>query len=77
MLRRLLENAHHQMNYVEITVADIARAKKFYETAFQWKFTDYGPEYSGIQGGTGEAGGLSFEANYRGQTGGVLVILYF
>ena len=39
---------HHAIDYVEFNVADLARARAFYEQAFGWRFNDYGPEYAGI-----------------------------
>jgi len=36
---------HHQINYIEFTTNDIARAKKFYSTVFGWEFKDWGPDY--------------------------------
>jgi predicted enzyme related to lactoylglutathione lyase len=67
-------HVHHAINYIEFTVTDMAKAKRFYETAFGWKFTDYGPGYAGIQKDGGEAGGLRLESAVT--TGGPLVILY-
>ena len=67
---------HHAINYVEITVTDMAAAQHFYGTAFGWRFTDYAPAYAGIQApeGDGEVGGLSLGPNV--EPGGPLVLLY-
>jgi len=48
----------------------------FYESAFGWRFNNYGPEYAGIVGfdGDGEAGGL--DVNRTPGTGGPLVQIY-
>ena len=52
------EHIHHEINYVEFEIADMVQSKRFYESAFGWKFNDYGPDYAGIQKGQGgEAGG--------------------
>ena len=40
---------HHTLDYIEIPVVDVATAKEFYGSAFGWTFTDYGPDYAGIQ----------------------------
>ena len=40
---------HHALDYVEISVTDLARAREFYGQAFGWRFNDYGPDYAGIQ----------------------------
>ena len=65
---------HHGIDYIEISVTDMAESKRFYEAAFGWKFNDYGPEYAGIQGGGGEVGGFRSDGDVS--TGGPLVILY-
>ena len=66
---------HHQIDYIEISVMDMAEAKRFYGEAFGWQFNDYGPEYAGIRKAVGgEAGGLSLAPEVT--TGGPLVILY-
>ncbi len=69
---------HHAIDYIELTVTDLDRAKRFYAAAFGWGFNDYGPEYAGIQalqGGTAaEVGGLRLDKEVR--SGGPLVLLY-
>ncbi len=65
---------HHGINYIEFTVTDMVESQRFYGAAFDWKFTDYGPDYAGIQGGTGEVGGFRLDTSVT--TGGPLVILY-
>ena len=67
---------HHAIDYVEITVRDLAEAKRFYSDAFGWAFTDYGPAYAGIQGDGREQGGLEESDTLRASGGGPLVILY-
>ena len=53
-----MASTHHEIDYVEFTVRDLAAAKRFYSTAFGWQFNDYGPEYAGIKGERGEVGGI-------------------
>lgn len=68
---------HHQIDYIEFNVTDMEAAKRFYAAAFGWKFTDYAPEYVGIQkpGVEGqEVGGLRLMDSVA--QGGPLVILY-
>jgi uncharacterized protein len=67
-------STHHTIDYVEFTVRDLAAAKRFYGAAFGWQFNDYGPEYAGIKGGSGEVGGMHQSNDLR--TTGPLVILY-
>ncbi|MEU1247193.1 VOC family protein [Micromonospora arida] len=69
---------HHAIDYVELTVTDLAVAKRFYADAFGWQFNDYGPEYAGIRSPHGDAapevGGLRLDGEVR--AGGPLVLLY-
>lgn len=53
-----------RLNYVELPVRDVAAAKAFYEAAFGWSLTDFGPTYAstltgdtdiGLQGDAEEA----------------------
>jgi predicted enzyme related to lactoylglutathione lyase len=62
-----------RIDYVEMKVVDIARAKAFYGTAFGWTFTDYGPNYCEFQDGRLTGG---FTAQGAPQPGGPLVVLY-
>lgn len=39
----------HVIDYIEFAVNDLQEAKTFYGAALGWKFTDYGPDYVGIQ----------------------------
>ncbi len=73
-------HVHHAIDYIELTVADMAAARSFYGAAFGWTFNEYGPEYSGIvamDGSGREAGGLCVgpAVGDRG-AGGALVVLY-
>jgi predicted enzyme related to lactoylglutathione lyase len=67
-------STHHTIDYIEFTVRDLAAAKRFYGSAFDWQFNDYGPEYAGIKGVSGEVGGMHQSSHVRG--GGPLVILF-
>jgi predicted enzyme related to lactoylglutathione lyase len=35
-----------RLNYVELPVSDVAAATAFYEAAFGWELTDFGPTYA-------------------------------
>jgi predicted enzyme related to lactoylglutathione lyase len=65
---------HHSIDYIEIKVPDIDRAKRFFAEAFGWEFHDYGPDYAGIKGGDGEVGGLA--KGSPTPSGGPLVVLF-
>ena len=66
-----MQNNH--INYVEFPAGDLELIKQFYQTAFGWKFIDYGPDYvafseSGLDGG--------FFKSSDQIVNGALVILY-
>ncbi|MGY1847371.1 MULTISPECIES: VOC family protein [unclassified Blastococcus] len=72
----MTDHVHHAIDYVELTVTDLERAKRFYAEAFGWDFTDYGPAYAGIRGAGGpEAGGLRVDEQPP-RPGGPLVLLF-
>ena len=45
-----------RINYLELPVADVARAKAFYAAAFGSDFTDFGPTYASTLTGAGDLG---------------------
>jgi len=61
-----------KIDYVEFPAADLVPLKGFYEQAFGWTFTDYGPAYAAMQEGLD--GG--FNADAADQVKAPLVILY-
>ncbi|HEX2299202.1 MAG TPA: VOC family protein [Pseudonocardiaceae bacterium] len=68
---------HHAIDYIELTVTDLERAKRFYAEAFGWGFNGYGPEYAGIRSpheSASEVGGLRLDRQVR--AGGPLVLLH-
>jgi predicted enzyme related to lactoylglutathione lyase len=58
MMSGMSPHTHHAIDYIELAAPDLDAAKAFYTSAFGWALTDYGPEYSGIQGEGKEMGGL-------------------
>lgn len=67
------KHVHHSIDYIEITVKSVKKAKAFYGEAFGWKFKDYGEDYAGIVGVGREAGGLM---KGKPSKGGPLVVLF-
>lgn len=70
------KHVHHAIDYIELSVTDVAKAKRFYAKAFGWSFNDYGPDYAGIQGDEREAGGLCKAKKVSAGRGAPLVVLY-
>lgn len=70
------EPQHHELGYVELSVRDMSRARRFYTEAFGWQFNDYGPSYSGIRSAdrSHETGGLALSDEVR--EGGPLPVLF-
>lgn len=61
------------INYVELKAPDLEIVKDFYQQAFGWTFTDYGPTYtafsnSGVEGG--------FEKTDQEVVNGALIVLH-
>ena len=64
------------INYIELAANDLNKIKTFYSKAFDWVFTDYGPDYiafekSGICGGFYKA-----QLQADADKGSALVVLY-
>ena len=69
----IMEIKNNHINYIEFKARDLDKIKKFYSTAFDWSFTDYGPTYiafskSGLEGG--------FEKTENNIVNGALIVLY-
>jgi predicted enzyme related to lactoylglutathione lyase len=74
-----MSHRHHAIDYIELPVDDVAAAKAFYAAAFGWSFTDYGPEYAGIQHPAEagqEVGGLNGAGPGGPRGAGPFVLLY-
>lgn len=63
---------HEQIQYIEFLSKDLERAKIFYTACFDWKFTDYGPQYTAFEGEFVDGGFTTGEP----VNGSILVILY-
>jgi predicted enzyme related to lactoylglutathione lyase len=61
-----------KVDYVELPATALPAAKAFYEGAFGWRFTDYGPSYAAFDEGLD--GGLQSDPSERRPL--PLVILY-
>jgi hypothetical protein len=75
-----LRSAEHdrRIDYIEFPATDLAATKRFYQQAFGWKFTDYGPDYAAFEDGRLD-GGFHAGAGARrvpGQGNGTLAVLF-
>jgi predicted enzyme related to lactoylglutathione lyase len=65
-----------KVDYVEFPCADFDAVQTFYEKAFNWKFTDYGPEYRAFSDGKIDGGFRRANLSASTENGAPLVILY-
>jgi len=64
------------INYIEFAASDLAAVKNFYQQAFNWQFTDYGPDYTAFEN-AGIAGGFySADMHANASQGSALVVLH-
>lgn len=61
-----------RLNYLELPVADKARAKAFYAAAFGWTFADFGPTYAATMSGDTDIG---FQADPAEKTAAALPVI--
>ena len=62
-----------KIDYIEWPATDLAGTKGFYQKAFGWAFTDYGPDYAAFADQGADGG---FCTPQEGSTDKPLVILY-
>ncbi len=66
----------HKVAYIEFPCADFDAVQSFYENAFCWSFTDYGPEYRAFTDGRINGGFRRADLNSSTKNGATLVVLY-
>ena len=67
---------HETINYIEIPSRDLVATKRFFEEAFEWRFTDYGPDYASFEGAGIDGGFFTSKSIARTATGSALVVLH-
>lgn len=65
-----------KIDYLELPARDFDAVQSFYEGAFGWSFTDYGPEYRAFSDGTINGGFRKAEAASSTRDGAALIVLY-
>lgn len=60
------------INYIEFRAKDLSEIKRFYTACFNWKFTDYGPNYTSFSN-SGIAGGFE-QSDVEVKNGALIVI---
>ena len=69
-------NRHEKIDYLELSSPDLEATKAFFNQAFGWTFTDYGPEYTDCPDGGLMIGFFKGELHSRQETGGALAAFY-
>ena len=67
---------HEKINYVEYPATDLEATKHFFITAFDWKFQDYGPEYSAFSKEGLDGGFYKSDLKSIAEEGGALIVFY-
>lgn len=69
-------NKHEKINYVEFPAQNIQATKSFFESAFDWSFIDYGPDYSAFSNQGLDGGFFKSDLNSTTEKGSALIVLY-
>ena len=69
-------NVHEKMNYVEYPAKNLQATKAFFEAAFGWTFTDYGPDYSAFSGQGLDGGFYRADLAASADKGSALIVFY-
>ncbi|WP_068546076.1 VOC family protein [Thalassotalea crassostreae] len=67
---------HHKISYLELPAKDIGAIKSFYQRVFDFKFVDYGDEYSAFNDGNINGGFYQSDAHANYQQGAPLIVFY-
>ncbi|PLA75248.1 glyoxalase family protein [Hydrogenovibrio sp. SC-1] len=65
-----------KINYIEMPSRNLEVTKKFFKTAFDWSFVDYGPDYIAIENAGLDGGFYQSDKVATPNNGSVLVVLY-
>jgi uncharacterized protein len=69
-------NQHEKINYVEFPAIDIEKTKSFFSQAFNWNFTDYGPDYTAFSNQGLDGGFYKSEQKSNSANGAALIVFY-
>lgn len=67
---------HEKLNYLEYASKDLVATKAFFEAAFGWRFTDYGPEYVAFDHQGLEGGFYKADLSSKSDQGAALSVFY-
>lgn len=69
-------NLHGKINYVEFHACDLEATKAFFKSAFGWKFTDFGPDYTAFYGEGIDGGFFKSDLASSTATGAALIVFF-
>ena len=69
-------NAHGKINYVEFPSKNIEATKAFFSAAFNWSFTDYGPDYTAFSNQGIDGGFFKSDLTVSTDNGSALIVFY-
>ncbi len=67
---------HEKINYVEFPAQDIEAGKAFFQQVFDWKFTDYGPDYTAFSDQGLDGGFYRADLKSNSNQGSALIVFY-
>jgi len=67
---------HEKINYVEFPAKNMAGTQSFFSKVFNWRFTDYGPEYTAFSNEGLDGGFFQSDNHTSTQNGSALIIFY-
>jgi len=65
-----------KIDYIELPAQDFDSVQSFYQQAFSWSFTDYGPQYRAFTDGKMDGGFYKSQCQSSTQNGAALIVLY-
>ena len=68
--------AHEKLNYVEFPARDLAATQAFFQAAFGWTFTQYGPDYAAFAGQGLDGGFFRSDLEATTAQGSALLVFY-
>ena len=69
-------NNHEKLNYVEFPSPDLEKTKAFFSQVFDWKFEDYGPDYTAFSNAGLNGGFFRSAQSCTTDNGGALLVFY-
>jgi len=65
-----------KVDYIELPATDFDAVQSFYEKAFNWTFTDYGPKYRAFNDGKIDGGFYKSKHRSSTENSAALIVLY-